>query len=89
MDNLIIWISLGIPLAIRSNLDQLFVEKKCIKLASIFSQIYKEAVSQEVKIKKVEEQNILLAINFLSCFEPVHHLFVNKYVRKDEVQWGK
>jgi hypothetical protein len=50
--NLCYWISLGIPLAIRSNWDDLFVEKKALRLTQLFNSLYRKAILNEITIKR-------------------------------------
>ena len=88
LDNLYIWSSLALPLALRNNLHHLFLEQKSIQLAQLFTTIYYKAVKQSIPTRSPQQPHVELNLHCLAALQPVSPLFLTQIQGKDELEWA-
>ena len=69
------WTSMGVSLSIINNIKDFIVDYKSIRLAELFTIIYREALINNASFKRPKVENLQIGLNFLSIFEPTYHLF--------------
>ena len=69
------WTSMGVSLSIINNIKDFIVDYKSIRLAELFTIIYRKALINNVSFKRPQVENLQIGLNFLSIFEPTYHLF--------------